>query len=280
MSVTVQFEILYTGYCMAPEAIAIKSGKRKSIRFHANVALIQHPDKGYVLFDTGYAPRFFEVTAKWPEKMQALSTPAVIEKDWDVISQLEKKGIRAKDIPHLVISHYHADHIAGLKDFPHSQFYSMKSGYDQMLRHKGFSGVRRGLIDKLMPEDIADRIDFFDSWEKVARNDAFEYHYDMFGDGSIKVVQLPGHARGQIGLLLNEGNKDAVFLAADGFWLTESLDTNVLPSGIVRLFFDDWPAYKDSFQKIRSYRAEHPDTSIISCHCPRIFDKTPEKVYS
>ncbi|MDW3647587.1 MAG: MBL fold metallo-hydrolase [Bacteroidia bacterium] len=279
MSVKVQLEILYTGYCMAPEAIAIKSGKRKSIRFHANVALIQHPEHGYILFDTGYAPRFFEVTAKWPEKMQALSTPAVIEKEWSVISQLNKKGIKAKDISHLVISHYHADHISGLKDFPQSHCYSMKSGYDQMLRHKGFSGVRRGLIQKLMPKNLEQRISFFDKWEPEERSDEFDYHYDMFGDGSIKIVQLPGHARGQIGLLINEGNEQAVFLAADGFWLTNSLDQNVLPNSIVKLFFDDWKAYKESFQKIRSYRSEHPNTRIISCHCPRVFDETPQKAY-
>ncbi|MEL6255557.1 MAG: MBL fold metallo-hydrolase [Bacteroidota bacterium] len=280
MSINVQIEILYTGYCMAPEAIAIKSGKRKPIRFHANVALIQHPEKGYILFDTGYSPRFFEATSRWPEKMQALSTPAVIEAEWSVISQLNKRGIKVEKIPHLVISHYHADHISGLKDFTHSQFYSMKSGYDQMRRHKGFSGVRRGLIDKLMPDDIADRIDFFDEWERVERNDLFNFHYDMFGDGSIRVVQLPGHARGQIGLLLNEDSKDPVFLAADGFWLTDSLDQNVLPNSIVKLFFDDWSAYKESFQKIRRYRNEHPHTKIISCHCPKVFEGTPNKVYS
>ena len=279
MSVKVQLEILYTGYCMAPEAIAIKSGKKKAIRFHANVGLIQHPEQGYILFDTGYAPRFFEATAKWPEKMQALSTPAVIEEDWSVISQLTKKGIQAEDIPHLVISHYHADHISGLKDFPYSQCYSMKSGYDQMLRHTGFAGVRRGLINKLMPNDMAAKIDFFDKWKQQERRDVFEYHYDMFGDESIKVVQLPGHARGQIGLLLNEGSDQAVFLAADGFWLTASLDQNTLPNRIVKLFFDDWKAYKESFQKIRTYRAEHPQTQIISCHCPRIFENTSPKVY-
>ena len=280
MSVKVEFEILYTGYCMAPEAIAIKSGKRKSIRFHANVVLIKHPTEGYILFDTGYAPRFFEVTAKWPEKMQALSTPAVIEEEWSVIHQLKEKGISSQDIPHLVISHYHADHISGLKDFPHSRFYSMKSAYDQMQKHKGFAGVRRGLISKLMPEDIGERISFFDEWKQEARTDTFAFHYDMFEDGSIRIVQLPGHARGQIGLLLNEGNDEPVFLAADGFWLTDSLDQNVLPNSIVKLFFDDWKAYKESFQKIRKYRLDHPETNIISCHCPKIFEETPHKAYS
>lgn len=276
----VTYELYYTGFCLASESIAIRNGRRKPIRFHANCVLIKHPEEGYVLFDTGYSARFYEVTRKWPEKMQALATPATIAKSWSIVAQLEEKGITHEEIKHLVISHYHADHICGLKDFPKSKLYSDKSAYRQIKKLNRFSAIRKGLIKKLLPEDLSERINFFETLKKVEREDVFGFHYDFFGDGSIRVVLLPGHARGQVGLILNEGQANHAFLAADGFWLTRSLEVDKLPGSITRIIFDNWSSYKKTFKKIQVYQEENPACQLISCHCPRVFEATPEKIYS
>ncbi|MEM6806870.1 MAG: MBL fold metallo-hydrolase, partial [Bacteroidota bacterium] len=271
--------VYYTGFCTASKSIAIKGGKGGEIKFHANAVLIQHPEKGNMLFDTGYAPRFYELTSKWPEKIQALSTPTTTQASWAMVEQLKAEGIEAKDIPYLIISHFHADHIAGLEDFPHSQIYANQSAYAQIKKYKGFAAVRRGLIPTFLPDDIGERINFFEGMKLEERSDEFGFHYDFFGDGSIRVVQIPGHARGQIGLILNEDHEASIFLAADGYWLTEALEKNALPRSIVKLFFDDWKAYKESFEKIRLYRERHPNCKMINCHCPQVFEETEAKIY-
>lgn len=279
MSPKLNIQVFYTGFCTASKSIAMKGAKGGEIKFHANCVLIQHPEKGNILFDTGYAPRFYDITSKWPEKLQALSTPTSCKADWAAVEQLKAAGIQAKDIPYLIISHFHADHIAGMKDFPHSEVYADRSAFTQIQKYKGFAAVRRALIPKFLPEDIDGRINFFDQMKVVERSDEFGFHNDFFGDGSIHVVEIPGHARGQIGLLLNEDHETPSFLAADGYWLTESLEKNALPNSIVKLFFDDWKAYKESFEKIRLYRARNPQCRMINCHCPEVFEQTENKIY-
>lgn len=51
-----------TGYCTHPEKIAYSKGSWKQICFPATVGLLQHPELGYILFDTGYAGHFKEAT--------------------------------------------------------------------------------------------------------------------------------------------------------------------------------------------------------------------------
>ena len=54
------------GYCTHPEKVVLPNGSLKRLKFPATVALLQHPTRGYILFDTGYAARFFQATKKFP----------------------------------------------------------------------------------------------------------------------------------------------------------------------------------------------------------------------
>ena len=113
----VKFFINYSGYCLANAKYVIKGQKSQLIKFHALYALILHPSKGYILFDSGYTTRFFDATNSYPNKIYANETKVVIEKKNEVKSQLESTGIMAEEIKHIIISHFHADHIGGIKGF-------------------------------------------------------------------------------------------------------------------------------------------------------------------
>jgi hypothetical protein len=64
--VAVECYILDTGYCLASEHHLIQGGQRRPIQCHSLVALIKHPDQGWLLWDTGYAPRMLSETRRWP----------------------------------------------------------------------------------------------------------------------------------------------------------------------------------------------------------------------
>ena len=89
---------------------------------------------------------------------------------------------------------------------------------------------------------------------------------DVFGDGSILLCDLNGHAIGQIGAILNthQGN---VFLIADACWLEDTYKENWLPNPIVKLLFGSWKGFLNSLQKIQNYYKNNPETLIIPCHC-------------
>ncbi len=86
------------------------------------VALITHPTQGRLLFDVGYAKHIFQATKPFPFSLYRRITPVVTSDALSIRSQLADRAIAASDIRAVVLSHFHADHIAGLKDFPESSF--------------------------------------------------------------------------------------------------------------------------------------------------------------
>ncbi|MGK0365128.1 MAG: glyoxylase-like metal-dependent hydrolase (beta-lactamase superfamily II) [Saprospiraceae bacterium] len=264
---------LTTGYTTALKRIAMRGGALREIKFHATCVLWEHPTEGYILFDTGYSPRFFEETKKWPMLIYAKATPVVCKEEWTIKAQLIKKNIAPEDIKHIIISHFHADHIAGLKDFPRANLWCSQAAWQEAGSLKGFAAVKKGIVPTLLPNDFESRVCFFEHAERKNREDSFELYYDIFDDASIQIVNLPGHARGQIGALFTSDTNQKILLAADAFWLLESLEKNLYPSRIVSLFIDNWEDYQRSFQKVRGFMHRFPEVEIISCHCPRTFER-------
>jgi glyoxylase-like metal-dependent hydrolase (beta-lactamase superfamily II) len=265
-----KLHILHSGYCVADGAVVNpKEGKGKC-RFYATWALIEHPSGGFILFDTGYSFRFGEATKLWPYRIYATMTPYFLKKEELAVEQLKVLGIEAKDIKLVILSHFHADHIAGLKDFPDAKIVSSRSGLEQALRVKAWSAVSCGVLPDLLPGDLADRTQVIAD-EALAPVSEIEKGYDLLGDGCIRLCALPGHARGQLGAFLHTAS-GPVLLAADAAWDKTAWQKGILPRSIVRLFFDDWKAYQKTFWGLREFQERRPDCRILFTHSPELLE--------
>lgn len=267
----VKLHLNYAGHCFAKENHAIRGGRRKNIAFHALWGIIEHPVRGYILYDTGYTERFFEATKRFPNKIYAKITKVFFEPGQSAASQLRSQGIEPEDIRHLLITHFHGDHVCGLLDFPNATFYATTSALNQALevpKHLAFS---KGILKGLLPETIKERTVLIDQKCTAVNDPILGTCYDIFGDSSIKAAMLPGHARGQFGILLNT-EKSNYFLIADACWLKKSYTDNVFPHPIVRLFFDSWSDFKKSLSKVHQYHKAHPETVIVPTHCAESTD--------
>src|SRR5205807_556113 len=96
---------------------------------HSLAALLRHPDHGWLLWDTGYAPRMLEVTRGLPFALYRAATPLHLRPELAALTQLERLGLREHDIRRVLISHFHADHIAGLRDFPGAEYIASQLAY-------------------------------------------------------------------------------------------------------------------------------------------------------
>ena len=96
--------------------------------------------------------------------------------------------------------------------------------------------------------------------------------FDLFGDGSAVVLSLPGHARGQIGLLANT-HRGMIFFVADSCWMSDSFRTNTPPHWLSRVFIDDFATMKSTLAQIHRYHQHHPEVTIIPSHCPEVFKR-------
>ena len=262
----VRLSLNYAGYCLSKESHAIRGGKNRDIKFHALFGLIHHPDKGLILFDTGYTPEFYRATRNFPSKIYALATKVHIKPEETVAVQLQRLQISPEEIKHVIISHFHADHIGGLKDFPNAYFYCSRLAYEEVLRTNKTWAFRKGILMTLIPEDFGRRVKFVEEFAPSSIHSIMGREYDLFRDQSLLLYDLPGHARGQLGLRIQTAKKE-YFLIADVCWLKKSYKEMVLPNPVVRLFFDSWKDFKTTLGKVHQFHLSYPSSVIVPTHC-------------
>ncbi|WP_296620038.1 MBL fold metallo-hydrolase [Marivirga sp.] len=261
----VKFNLASAGYCEAKRSHALSKASNQTIKFYATYAHIEHPIHGHILFDTGYTRRFYEFTKKYPFKIYARVTKVYVNEEDEAKNVLKTKGIYPNDIKFIIISHFHADHIGGLRDFPNAEFICSDVAFQDVRGRKGFFALKKGFIPSLMPEEFQSRTKFLSFDTSTKEVDGLGPVIDLFNDESILICQLDGHAKGQIGALLNADKK--ILLISDAAWLKENYADLHLPNPIVRLFFDSWSDFKKSLHKVHTYHKTHPETLIIPCHC-------------
>ncbi|WP_299455370.1 MBL fold metallo-hydrolase [uncultured Microscilla sp.] len=267
----VKLYLNYAGYCVAKESEVIQGGKSENVQFNALWGLIEHPDKGWILYDTGYTRRFHQATGWFPNKIYALLSPVVIKEQDEVKAQLQRAGIAPEDIQHIIITHFHADHVGGLKDFPNATFYTSRQALDYTLSLSAWTAFSKGVLKDLLPKDLKQRTVLIDEACKKITDPVFGHKYDLFGDDSLHIYELPGHAAGQIGVML-ETTQRPYFLVADACWVKRSYEEVIPPNPIVVLFFHSWFEFKHTLQKMHDYHVANPQTLLVPTHCAATTD--------
>ncbi|WP_159065318.1 MBL fold metallo-hydrolase, partial [Xanthomonas citri] len=162
MPVRVSLELLRVGHCRHCERMVRADGHWHAVEFPALSVLIRHPQRGALLYDTGYAAHFFRATDPWPERLYRWTTPVNLPVDETLGAQLSKRGVSLDDIAWCLISHFHADHVGGLRDLPNARFMCLRADYQQLRSCSRVGGLRRALLPQLLPDDFDQRLQFAD----------------------------------------------------------------------------------------------------------------------
>ncbi|PIL34062.1 hypothetical protein GSI_03772 [Ganoderma sinense ZZ0214-1] len=131
----------------------------------------------------------------------------------DIPAALEKDGLSRADVKHIAISHIHYDHTGVPRAFPNATFL--------------LGAGAKPIIESLGPDFEAtiyaidvpfERTNFLDpseapEWTPIG---PFPRALDFYGDGSLYIVDAPGHVPGHINLLVRTSADGGwAFLAAD-----------------------------------------------------------------
>lgn len=219
-----------------------------------------------IVVDPGYAPRFFAATEPFPERFYRWTTPATCPAHGALCAQL---GAGAADVTHVILTHFHADHIAGLIDFPRARIVASRAAWNAFRARSGFSAVSSGYLKALAPADIEARLLFADDLPSIllgARAAPFERGFDLFGDSSVLLINLPGHAEGQIGALVRCDDADR-FLIADSTWSLSSLLADAPPPWPVMRFLGAPSRYRQTWTRLRALAANNTEMRLIPAHC-------------
>lgn len=262
------------GHCVHP-GFMVKPGSGLALRhFPAGVALIEHPVQGNLLFDTGYHRHFKTSTQYFPERIHRLVAPPTIPDTETAKSQLAQLGLNADQIDHLFLSHFHGDHIAGLSDFPTARLHCHQQGYRDFSDSNRLQCLRRGYLHSLLPDDARERLNFVGPFDLDLAEvlNLPDPHLglaaaDLFGDQQLYAVSLPGHAAGQLGLLVRL-QQQWVFLLADACWLIDNLQQPINQHWLAGLICDNRRAYTDTLIKLRHcYQLCADRVLFVPSHC-------------
>ncbi|MFM6854879.1 MAG: MBL fold metallo-hydrolase [Sphingopyxis sp.] len=262
---------LVTGACRHPQGMTIMGGTWRPVDFPAVAMLLIHPDEGPILFDTGYDPAFLRATAQLPEALYRWATPVRLPPGADAASQCRALGHDPATVRHVILSHFHGDHIAGLHAFPRAAIYCARAGLDDIGRRNRFGATRRGLLPALLPADLADRARFFEDAPRhpLPRDAApFEHGADILGDGSLLAVELPGHCPGHWGLALRDAKWGLHMLVADAAWSMDAIRQNRPPPALATAFLGNTARARSTLDALHRLATRNPDIRLTPCHCP------------
>jgi len=258
------FEI---GYCTHIGCMALKGSGLKVCKFPARVWLLEKGEKRW-LWDTGYASWFEHYTRTGIFRLYRQVTPVYFDPKDSLIQQLSAQGLVQGDISAIILSHFHADHIAGLRDFPHVPCICSGEGWQQVRGLRGFAALRQAFIPGLIPADFESSLHFIESFPSVslpAELAPFEQGYLLPGsDGHIVLVPLPGHAAGHMGafVLTDDG---WVLLAADAAWAPANYRELRGPSRLANLVMSDSAAYYRTLTQLNQLW-QNGQVTIRLCH--------------
>jgi glyoxylase-like metal-dependent hydrolase (beta-lactamase superfamily II) len=274
MMKSVKLQVLEAGSCMHPEHIVLSSWRLSPLRFPALYAVIEHPTEGLCLFDTGYSQRFVEATRPFPERLYAWTTPVDFRPEQSAVHTLARLGYAASDVRTIFISHFHADHVSGLCDFPRARFRFLPAAFAGLRELGRVQALRRGVLRELIPRDFEARADPLAQLRVSAlppQCTPFREGVDVFADGSCFAVALPGHARGQLGLFVRHHDGRLYFLVADACWTRAAFERGARPHKITHLLFDDARRYYETIARLEVLSTREPELVIVPSHCEQTF---------
>ncbi|WP_425145725.1 MBL fold metallo-hydrolase [Deinococcus sp.] len=265
---------LAAGECLNIAALTERGAAWRVRAYPAGFALLRHPTHGPVLFDTGYGPQVRRLMRRWPGVLYGLVTPVRLEAHQTALAQLARLGILPADVRHVIVSHLHADHVGALRDFPQAQFYLDEGAYPPLRGLKGLRAVRRAFLPELLPQGFEARSRALDYRPAPPGLAPFGQAADVFGDGLLYALGVPGHAPGMIALVVRTADHAALngdgaglsLLASDAAWSVRALRAGGEVHPLARLAFWDAAQERESRERLRAWLAEHPRARVIVSH--------------
>lgn len=247
---SVQVTELKVGHCTHPQCMALKGAPWGPRAFPARAYLLQS-EQGTWLWDTGYAAHFFE-HARGLYRLYSLTTPVTLPTQEHLLPQLARHGVAVSGLSGVVLSHFHADHVAGVADLPGVPVWASAQAWSSLEAVSGTQALLRGQIPALVPAAVRARARRVEDLPQVslplALTNLARFAQEVaplqdrvaplrtgweLAPGMV-VVALPGHARGHLGLFVHERGdpQDArswSLLASDAAWGPEAFSD---PAGV------------------------------------------------
>lgn len=238
-----------------------QAGRAKAA-FPIRYGIMERPD-GLVLIDTGYSPELFAASGLGLSIYRRLLR-AKLDPAQDAVAMVEKMGARPADIRDIIVTHLHADHVCGLGRFPNARLHMSRASVLLWSSRPSRKDLAMAFYRSLMPPLDAARVRVIENAPIVPLPWGGHGH-DIFGDGSVISVDLPGHMDGHLGPFFPQREKP-LFYAVDADWTLAPVLSGCEPNWPARLIVHDREAARRSATVVRA--AAEWGAEILLAHDP------------
>jgi len=222
--------------------------------------LVRHA-KGDVLIDTGFSPNAEAQMDELPAAGRAFGRQVVSgAKDRKSITDaLSTVGEKPSAVARILITHAHYDHLGGAVELPAPIFVTSAESKWMAEQAAHPTITPPSLLAAVQPrvKSLA---------YKSGPYMGFESSDDIYGDGTIVVVPLPGHTPGSQGVFLKLGQRK-VFLIGDATDTLEAAARGLPKNPAIRAATDSEPELADTQAKrLSEFHAVHPEIALIPAH--------------
>ena len=273
----IKIHVLHTGHVYVSKSLpfgenasilkitGIFSSSEDNIWLPVSSYLIEHP-KGKILFDCGWhrdiSPNGeFD---KWANIKTLgfslyLTNQGLLKKGEAVNEQLETMNIKDTDLEYVIISHLDCDHVHGLKLVQNAK--NILVAPEDLELANSYNPINMCRYQKRWWDGTKIKALVWNG-----TNGPFKKSYDLFGDGSIELINIPGHSEGLVAMKVkNINNGKFVLLFSDGGYATRSWKEMIIP-GIVQ----DLEKVKVSLNWIKEQSMDENCVESLANHDPDI----------
>jgi N-acyl homoserine lactone hydrolase len=254
--VTMRVHVIQTGRLAGNETVMRGHGwssvfrRRKPYEFPVFSFIVEHPE-GHIAIDTGLTTR-----VRLPVSQRLIAPSPMIADGEEIDDQMRAKGLRTEDVRRVVLTHLDWDHTGGLGYFPKAEILVHRPEHRFAQKFMGRWRYR----PKLWPSWLDPRLYDLDA-EPYG---PFAESKRLTEDGEVRLVPIPGHSIGQVGVIVQTGDV-SLFFAADHVlrqdWFIEDYQAGRL--GMLGALFFPKLAVETS-RKIRQLLDEMPTVFLPS----------------
>jgi len=260
----------FGGDCNLLQAIGLTTLPKNRLWLPVFCYLIEHDNGQRVLVDTGWHRLMSpDGVSDWRAQVRSLGSLPLffvnqgrLPQGQAIDEQLTERGIKPEELDYVVLTHLDCDHANGLQ---------------------GVAKAKKILCsaDELhFAQTSRPRTRYQSIWWKDTPLQTFDWNctdgpagksYDLFGDGSVLLINIPGHSAGQVAVKITGKDGKFVLLCADGGYAEKSWK-EMITSGISA----DKTAQRRSLEWIKAQSEAPRCLCVLASHDSAVQPKTIE----
>lgn len=184
-----------------------------------------------------------------------------------LVDVMREAGLDPANVRYALVTHAHWDHTGALGDLVNAKVLMSRAELEWTRPFERF--VDHGVMTTYLRRAKPRLFGFSLTGPAV---DGFEASFDVFGDGSIVAVPLPGHTPGSVAYLVR-GAKRTYLFVGDASWTVRGVEKPAFKT--LTAFDADLKVLAQSLGKLNAIAASRPDVLVVPAHDAAALEQLP-----